>query len=60
MPQRALNTPICRDCDGFSTAAITTGTRNTDGTRNTLTIACPICKGTGHTAPATGLAHAGR
>ncbi|MEU6509369.1 hypothetical protein [Streptomyces sp. NPDC046942] len=47
MPQRALNTPICRDCDGFSTAAIATGTRNTDGTRATLTVVCPTCKGTG-------------
>ncbi|MEU3417860.1 hypothetical protein AB0F39_04815 [Streptomyces murinus] len=52
MPQRALNTPICRDCDGFSTAAITTGTRNT------LTVNCPACKGSGHTIPAAGLAHA--
>ncbi|QNT95080.1 hypothetical protein HEP81_04811 [Streptomyces griseofuscus] len=60
MPQRALNTPICRDCDGFSTAAITTGTRNTDGTRTTLRVTCSGCKGTGHTTPAAGLAHAGK
>ncbi|MFJ2841351.1 hypothetical protein ACIPD2_06620 [Streptomyces griseofuscus] len=59
MPQHAQNTPACRDCDGFATAAIATGTRHTNGTRNTLTIACPTCKGTGHTAPAAGLAHAG-
>ncbi|OIK06936.1 hypothetical protein [Streptomyces monashensis] len=60
MPQRALNTPVCRDCDGFSTAAIDTGTRNTDGTRATLRVNCPTCKGTGHTAPAPALARAGR
>ncbi|MGW3066233.1 hypothetical protein ACWDA8_22680 [Streptomyces sp. NPDC001130] len=47
MPQRAQNTPVCRDCDGFATAAITTGTRNTDGTRATLTVTCQACKGTG-------------
>ncbi|MGW1803526.1 hypothetical protein [Streptomyces sp. NPDC002078] len=49
MPQRALNTPICRDCDGFATAAIITGTRNSDGTRTTLTVLCLTCKGTGAT-----------
>ncbi|MEU1406940.1 hypothetical protein ABZ471_32135 [Streptomyces sp. NPDC005728] len=47
MPQRAQNTPVCRDCDGFATAAITTGTRNGDGSRATLTVTCPACKGTG-------------
>ncbi|KOV90638.1 MULTISPECIES: hypothetical protein [unclassified Streptomyces] len=55
MPQRAQNTPICRDCDGFATAAITTGTRRPDGTRATLTVTCPTCKGTGHTTPAPAL-----
>ncbi|KUN27042.1 hypothetical protein AQJ11_17385 [Streptomyces corchorusii] len=55
MPQRAQNTPICRDCDGFATAAITTGTRHPDGSRATLTVPCPACKGTGHTAPAPAL-----
>ncbi|SFY53460.1 hypothetical protein [Streptomyces sp. F-1] len=60
MPQHAQNTPVCRDCDGFATAAITTGTRHTDGTRATLTVTCPACKGTGHTLPAAGLTHAGR
>ncbi|MFI1762427.1 hypothetical protein ACH41H_10320 [Streptomyces sp. NPDC020800] len=47
MPQRAQNTPVCRDCDGFATAAITTGTRHRDGTRATLTVACPTCQGSG-------------
>ncbi|MFF3362845.1 hypothetical protein [Streptomyces misionensis] len=60
MPQHAQNTPVCRDCDGFATAAITTGTRHTDGTRATLTVTCPACKGTGHRVPTAGLTHAGR
>ncbi|QHA04713.1 hypothetical protein GQF42_16700 [Streptomyces broussonetiae] len=60
MPQRALNTPVCRDCDGFSAAAITTGTRDSDGTRKTLTVTCPACKGTGLIAPARALVRAGR
>ncbi|MGW0993637.1 hypothetical protein ACWD5V_10040 [Streptomyces sp. NPDC002523] len=59
MPQRALNKPICRDCDGHPTAAITTGTRNLDGTRATLTVTCPTCKGTGTTRPAADLARTG-
>ncbi|MFJ7229774.1 hypothetical protein ACIQVF_09540 [Streptomyces tendae] len=59
MPQHAQNTRVCRDCDGFATAAITTGTRHRDGSRATLRITCPACKGTGHTAPAA-LARTGR
>ncbi|GHI07249.1 hypothetical protein AQI88_21290 [Streptomyces cellostaticus] len=47
MPQHAQNAPVCRDCDGFSTVAITTGTRHRDGTRATLRVTCPACKGTG-------------
>ncbi len=60
MPQHAQNTRVCRDCDGFATAAITTGTRHTDGTRATLRVTCPTCQGTGTTAPAASLTRAGR
>jgi DnaJ-class molecular chaperone len=60
MPQHAPNTPVCRDCDGFPVVAITTGTRHDDGTRVTLRVTCLTCQGTGHTAPAAALAHAGR
>ncbi|GHE65125.1 hypothetical protein GCM10014715_18350 [Streptomyces spiralis] len=60
MPQHAQNTRVCRDCDGFAAVAITAGTRHPDGTRVTLIVACPTCKGTGHTAPAADLARAGR
>ncbi|MEU2299620.1 hypothetical protein ABZ584_19700 [Streptomyces antibioticus] len=48
MPQHHPNTPVCRDCDGFATAAVTTGARNRDGSRTTLRITCPGCHGTGH------------
>ncbi|WP_217170067.1 hypothetical protein [Streptomyces sp. AC512_CC834] len=59
MPQHAPTARICRDCDGFPTVAITTGTRHPDGTRATLRITCPTCKGTGHAVPAA-VVRAGR
>ncbi|MER5992017.1 hypothetical protein [Streptomyces viridosporus] len=59
MPQHARTTRVCRDCDGFPVVAITTGTRHRDGTRATLRVACPTCRGTGTTAPAA-LARTGR
>jgi RNase P subunit RPR2 len=43
MPQHVPNTRVCRDCDGFATAAITTGARHRDGTR----VTCRACEGTG-------------
>ncbi|GGS84386.1 hypothetical protein [Streptomyces griseoviridis] len=60
MPQHAPAARICRDCDGFPTVAITTGTRNGDGTRATLRVTCPACKGTGRSLPAAGLVRVGR
>jgi DnaJ-class molecular chaperone len=61
MPQRTPNLQVCRACDGFPVVAITTGTRLPDGTRATIPVACPACKGTGRrTAPAAILARAGR
>ncbi|MEU0185430.1 hypothetical protein ABZ312_30310 [Streptomyces sp. NPDC006207] len=60
MPQHALSRPVCRDCDGFPVVAITTGTRLPDATRATLRVACPACKGTGHTLSAPVLARTGR
>ncbi|MGW4344861.1 hypothetical protein ACWEL8_07215 [Streptomyces sp. NPDC004690] len=56
MPQHTPTPRVCRECDGFATAAITTGTRHPNGTRATLRITCPACKGTGHTVPAASLA----
>ncbi|MFJ8696376.1 hypothetical protein [Streptomyces roseolilacinus] len=52
MPQHTPTAPVCRDCDGFATATITTGTRHTDGSRATLRVTCPTCQGTGRTTPA--------
>ncbi|MFF2381230.1 hypothetical protein [Streptomyces sp. NPDC058108] len=60
MPQHVPNTPVCRDCDGFPVVAITTGTRNLDGTRTTLRTVCRACRGTGHTARSAAFARLGR
>ncbi|MFF9285361.1 hypothetical protein [Streptomyces griseosporeus] len=60
MPQHTPRPRLCRDCDGFATAAITTGTRHHDGSRVTVPVTCPSCKGTGHQHPATTLTRAGR
>ncbi|MFD4917673.1 hypothetical protein ACFWNR_31295 [Streptomyces virginiae] len=51
MPQHAPTPPVCRDCDGFATATITTGARTTDGTRTTISVNCPTCRGLGRTIP---------
>ncbi|WP_250400007.1 hypothetical protein [Streptomyces cellostaticus] len=59
MPQHARTTRVCRSCDGFAAVVITTGTRHRDGTRATLTVACPACHGTGNVSAAR-LARAGR
>ncbi|MCX5283314.1 hypothetical protein [Streptomyces sp. NBC_00198] len=60
MPQHVPNTPVCRDCDGFPVVAITTGTRNIDGSRTTLRITCRACKGTGRTVRRSSLVRVGR
>lgn len=60
MPQHVPNTPVCRDCDGFPVVAITTGTRDRDGSRTTLRITCRACQGTGHTVRRSALARTGR
>ncbi|MFF7612643.1 hypothetical protein [Streptomyces lavendulae] len=52
MPQSALPLYVCRDCDGFATAMIATGLRSTNGTRDTIPVHCPTCRGLGRTAPA--------
>ncbi|MET9252429.1 hypothetical protein [Streptomyces sp. NPDC003717] len=60
MPHPYPSARICRNCDGQSTAVVTTGGRHPDGTRATLTVVCPSCQGTGHTIPSGRLAGAGR
>ncbi|MFI5862114.1 hypothetical protein [Streptomyces sp. NPDC051546] len=52
MPETVSTAPVCHDCDGFATATITTGSRSTDGTRATVHVNCPTCRGLGRTAPA--------
>ncbi|MFB7370240.1 hypothetical protein ACFC0D_10400 [Streptomyces sp. NPDC056222] len=59
MPQITQPRRVCRDCDGFATATITTGLKTADGTRDTIPVHCPTCRGLGHNVPA-GLARAGR
>ena len=46
-PAMATRTRICPDCDGFATAAITSGTRHDDGSRALLRVDCYVCHGTG-------------
>ncbi|MFB7326195.1 hypothetical protein [Streptomyces sp. NPDC056190] len=60
MPQHAPTARICRDCDGFASVAITTGTRHRDGSRVTVRVTCPTCQGTGHATPAARLVRVGR
>ena len=51
MSQTTLPPRVCRDCDGFATATITTGFPAVDGTRVTIHVNCPTCRGLGHTIP---------
>ncbi|WP_461297380.1 hypothetical protein [Streptomyces harbinensis] len=52
MPQTHSTPPaVCSNCDGFTTVVITTGSRLPDGTRETITVACPCS--TPVTAPAS-------
>ncbi|TJZ41480.1 hypothetical protein FCH28_37020 [Streptomyces piniterrae] len=60
MPESTPRARICRDCDGFDTVAITTGTRHHNGTRQTITVTCRACNGTGHTPSALALHRIGR
>ncbi|OEJ95498.1 hypothetical protein [Streptomyces thermolilacinus] len=60
MPQHPHTAPVCRDCDGFATATITTGNRHTDGSRATLRVTCVTCQGTGHTTIAAARVRVGK
>ncbi|MFF1759372.1 hypothetical protein [Streptomyces sp. NPDC058266] len=60
MAQPTSRARVCRDCDGFPVVAITTGLRNRDGSRQTLTATCHTCKGRGASAPAAVHVRAGR
>ncbi|PBC61296.1 hypothetical protein BKI49_25220 [Streptomyces sp. Tue6028] len=39
--------PICPDCHGFASAAVSSGGRDRHGHLRTLTVNCPACHGTG-------------
>lgn len=61
MPQHThASGHVCAHCDGFPSVAITTGTRNGDGTRRTIRANCPACKGTGYAPTRRTLTIAGR
>ncbi|WP_156207341.1 hypothetical protein [Streptomyces lycii] len=49
----------CPDCAGFSRVAVTTGHRDPDGSRRTITATCPACHGSGKRVPAA-VVRAGR
>ncbi|MEU2229513.1 hypothetical protein [Streptomyces vietnamensis] len=59
MAQTTPTPRVCRDCDGFATATITTGLRAIDGARDMIRVNCPSCRGLGHTTPAA-LVRAGK
>jgi hypothetical protein len=48
MTQRTTRPPrICPDCDGFASAAITTGGRDARSHLRIITVPCPACNGLG-------------
>ncbi|PAZ13832.1 hypothetical protein CLM62_20240 [Streptomyces sp. SA15] len=48
MNDRTTSPPrICPNCDGFASAAITTGGRDRHGHLRTVTADCFVCHGTG-------------
>ncbi|MGW2379116.1 hypothetical protein [Streptomyces sp. NPDC001658] len=49
-PARAATARICPNCDGFATAAVSSGARDASGRLPTLTVDCPTCHGTGTVA----------
>ncbi|MDT0436917.1 MULTISPECIES: hypothetical protein [Streptomyces] len=60
MPRNDSRPRTCRDCDGHASAKVTTGQRDRDGSRQTLTVTCPVCKGTGTSRRVTHPTHTGR
>jgi hypothetical protein len=43
----AASALICPDCDGFASAAVSSGGRDAYGHLHTLTVHCPACQGLG-------------
>ncbi|AZQ34839.1 hypothetical protein EJ357_16205 [Streptomyces cyaneochromogenes] len=46
-PATTTTARICPNCDGFATAAISSGGRDARGHLHTLTVDCSACHGTG-------------
>ncbi|MFC8520238.1 hypothetical protein [Streptomyces sp. NPDC057257] len=47
-PATPANARICPNCDGFATAAVSSGTgRDACGHLHTIAVDCPACHGTG-------------
>ncbi|MBQ1099722.1 hypothetical protein KBY55_27580 [Streptomyces sp. b94] len=51
-PATAASPRICPNCDGFATAAVSSGDRDASGQLPTLAVDCPACHGAG-TVPAS-------
>ncbi|CCK27592.1 hypothetical protein BN159_3213 [Streptomyces davaonensis JCM 4913] len=47
IPATTANARICPNCDGFATAAVSSGGRDHRGHLRTLTVNCPACHGHG-------------
>ncbi|MGW0084446.1 hypothetical protein [Streptomyces sp. NPDC003393] len=50
-PVPSTTARICPNCDGFATAAVSSGGRDGRGHLHTIALDCPACHGTG-TMPA--------
>ncbi|MFI6566804.1 hypothetical protein [Streptomyces sp. NPDC050534] len=46
-PATTISVRICPNCDGFASAAISSGGRDACGHLHTLTVDCPVCDGHG-------------
>ncbi|WP_328768617.1 hypothetical protein [Streptomyces sp. NBC_00286] len=51
-PVLAAPARTCPNCDGFATAAVTSGGRDQHGHLHTITVHCTTCHGTGTVRPA--------
>ncbi|MEU0964282.1 hypothetical protein ABZ357_02165 [Streptomyces sp. NPDC005917] len=57
-PATLATARICPNCDGFATAAVASGSRDSRGRLPTVLVDCPACHGTGTVSPGPRLAAA--
>ncbi|WP_234538972.1 hypothetical protein [Streptomyces shenzhenensis] len=57
-PATLATARICPNCDGFATAVVTAGARDSRGHLPTFLVDCPACHGTGAVFPRPRLAAA--